>query len=225
MPLTPPLDAVIFDLDGVLLDTEPLYTEASSRIAAEYGKEFDWSVKQAMMGRGHVDAARIFTERLGLPISPEEYIARSDEILRELFAATKPILGAPELVAALHARRVPLAVATSTPESLYRQKTRPHPWFSQFRALVCGDDPEVRESKPAPDIFLVAAKRLGVAAERCVIVEDSPNGVLAARRAGAQVIALPDERLSDESFADVAVVARSHRAVQDALFAVFAENA
>lgn len=224
MPLTPPLEAVIFDLDGVLLDTEPLYTEASSRVAAEYGKEFDWSVKQAMMGRGHVDAARILTERLGLPISPEEYIQRADKILRELFEATKPMFGAPELVAALEGLQVPLAVATSTPESLYRLKTRPHPWFSGFRTFVCGDDTEVRESKPAPDIFLVAAKRLGVAAQRCVVVEDSPNGVLAALRSGAQVIALPDERLPDSSFPGVALVARSHREVRDALSAVFAKE-
>jgi pseudouridine-5'-monophosphatase len=86
--------------------------------------------------------------------------------------------------------------------------------------VVCGDDPQVRAPKPAPDIFLVAARRLGVPNDHCVVVEDSPNGVLAAKRAGMQVIALPDPRLDLELVSQAEVVARHHGDVRAALAAV-----
>jgi len=99
--------------------------------------------------------------------------------------------GAESFVRALSMRGIPMAVATSTERPLYEIKVTSHEWFSLFRAVVCGDDPSVFARKPAPDIFLAAARALGAAPEQCVVIEDSPAGVEAALAAGMRVIAMP----------------------------------
>ena len=186
---------VIFDLDGVLLDTEPLYTRATQEIVGEFGKVFDWSVKGDMIGRSAMDGARYLVSTLDVPLAPEEYLARRKPILERLFAEAQEIPGARAFVEALHERGIPLAVATSSEVSLYRRKTAHHAWFRLFDAVVCGDDPRIGALKPAPDIFLVVAKELGAAPERCLVIEDSLAGVEAALAAGMRVIALPDSHM------------------------------
>jgi len=183
----------IFDLDGVLLDTEPLYTQATAAVAARFGKVYDWSVKRDCIGRGTLEAARIIVEALGLPLPPEALVHERDRLLIELVARAPAIAGAEAFTRALARRGVPLAIATSTEAPLYAIKAAPHRgWLATFGAAVCGDDPRVARPKPAPDIFLAAAEDLGVSAASCLVFEDSPFGVEAARAAGMQVIALPD---------------------------------
>jgi pseudouridine-5'-monophosphatase len=183
----------IFDLDGVLLDTEPLYTDATAQVAARFGKVYDWSIKCHCIGRGTLEAARIIVEALALPLSPEALVVERDRVLVDLVARAPAIAGAEAFTRALAERGVPLAIATSTEAPLFAIKAARHrEWLSIFRAAVCGDDPRVARSKPAPDIFLAAAEDLGAAPELCVVFEDSPFGVEAARAAGMQVIALPD---------------------------------
>jgi len=218
-----PIDAVIFDLDGVLLDTEPLYTLASAEVVAEWGKEYAWSLKRQIMGRGALEAAAVITRELDLPISAEEYVRRTEQVLERLFDSTPGMPGARELVDTLHQMQLSLALATSTGKRLYDVKAQPHPWLARMRVVVCGDDRDVKAAKPQPDIFLVAAARLGVPPTRCVVVEDSVNGVLAARRAGMQVIALPDPRLDDPILRDAELVATSHSEISAVLTALFAE--
>jgi pseudouridine-5'-monophosphatase len=84
-----------------------------------------------------------------------------------------------------------MAVATSTERKFYDLKVFPHDWFSLFRAVVCGDDPSVSARKPAPDIFLAAARKLGAEPRHCIVIEDSPAGVAAGLAAGMRVIAMP----------------------------------
>jgi pseudouridine-5'-monophosphatase len=152
----------IFDLDGVLLDTEPLYTDATARVAARFGKIYDWSIKRDCIGRGTLDAARIIVDALALPLSPEALVDERDRLLVELFARAPAIAGAEAFTRALAARGVPLAIATSTEAPLFAIKAAPHrDWLAIFRAAVCGDDPRVARAKPAPDIFLAAARDLG----------------------------------------------------------------
>ena len=183
----------IFDLDGVLLDTEPLYTEANAQVAARFGKVYDWSVKRDCIGRGTLVAARIVVEALGLPLPPEALVHERDRLLTELVARAPAVAGAEAFTRALAVRGVPLAIATSTEAPLYAIKAAPHRgWLAMFGAAVCGDDPRVARPKPAPDIFLAAAATLGAAPESCLVFEDSPFGVEAACAAGMQVIALPD---------------------------------
>lgn len=201
MKLPRPARCVIFDLDGVLLDTEHFYTEVSQEICARHGKVFDWSVKRNMIGRPSLESARYLVDALSLPISPEEYLRSRAVRLDELFPLSKEKPGAEAFTRALAARGVPLAVATSSELALFDRKiTRHRDWFSIFRAVVVGDDVRVKRGKPAPDVFLVAAGDLGARAEDCVVFEDAPAGLVAAHAAGMQVVAIPDEAMDRSAY-------------------------
>jgi len=197
----------IFDLDGVLLDTEPLYTEATAGVAARFGKVYDWSVKRDCIGRGTLEAARIIVDALALPLSPEALIHERDRLLVELIAHAPAIAGAEAFTRGLADRGVPLAIATSTEAPLFVIKAARHrDWLGIFAATVCGDDQRVTRPKPAPDIFLAAASDLGASPETCLVFEDSPFGVEAARAAGMQVIALPDPAMDHARYARADVI-------------------
>lgn len=201
---------VIFDLDGVLLDTEPFYTRATEQIVAPYGKVFDYSVKAQLMGRDALTSARTLVEALELPITPEEYLALKEPLLAAMFPEATEVPGAAELVRHLHARGVRLAVATSSSTPHFRLKTAHHAWFDCFDVVVCADHTEVKRLKPAPDIFLVAQKALGAKPETCLVVEDSLAGVSAALAAGLEVLALADPRLPESAFSGARRVIRSY---------------
>ncbi len=197
-PSRGPSTHVLFDLDGVLLDTERLYTEATQAVVGRYGKTYTWAIKRDAMGRDAHVSARIVLERLGIPLSSDAFLAERNAILEGLAAQCRALDGAEAFVRLLVAKGVPVAVATSSDRRLYELKVRPHPWFDLFGAVVCGDDPRVLAKKPAPDIFLVAAKDLGAEPGRCLVFEDSLAGVEAALAAGMRVIALPDPAAGPE---------------------------
>lgn len=205
--LARPVVAVVFDMDGVLLDTERLYTEATQRIVGRFGKTFDWSVKGNMIGRPARESARYLVDTLALPITPEDYLREREVLFATLMPTAQPMPGARELAAALRARGIPMAVATSSARPVFELKTTHHrAWFSEFDVVVLGDDPRVARGKPAPDIYLLAARELGVAPRQCVAVEDAPAGVDAARAAGMQVVAVPDPALGRHRVAAADVV-------------------
>jgi pseudouridine 5'-phosphatase len=211
LKLHAPIRNVIFDMDGVLLDTEPIYTEVTNRITSRYGKVFDWSVKADMLGRAAMDSAEYLIETLDLPIAPEDYLAQRSPLLEELLARAGAIPGAEAFTRELHRRGIPIAVATSTDTRLFEVKTGHHrEWFSIFTTVVCGDDPRVHRGKPAPDIFLAAAEGLGALPESCVVVEDSPLGVAAALAAGMRVVGFPDPRMDRRKFAEADFVVSSY---------------
>jgi pseudouridine-5'-monophosphatase len=187
-----PIRAVLFDMDGVLLDTERFYTEVTQEYVSRYGKTFDWSVKSLMVGRPAIEAARTLVEALDLPVEPEDYLRERAAGLEARMPDADPMPGAVELTRALAGAGVPIAVATSSPTHLFDLKTRRHgEWFEIFDAFVRGDDPRVARGKPAPDIFLVAAAQIGADPIGCLVVEDAPAGVEAAHAAGMQALAVP----------------------------------
>jgi pseudouridine 5'-phosphatase len=189
-------------MDGVLLDTEPIYTKVTSAIAAEHGKVFDWTVKADLIGRPAFDSAEFLIERLALPITPEQYLEKRTPLLETLLAETEAIAGAEAFTRELHRRKIPIAVATSTDAPLFEIKTGRHrEWFSIFSSIVCGDHPRILRGKPAPDIFLITAELMGVSPESCVVIEDSPNGLAAAIAAGMRAIGFPDPHMDRARYA------------------------
>lgn len=197
-----PIKAVIFDMDGLLLDTEGIYTEVTNAIANRHGKTFDWAVKQHSIGRGSQDFAEYVINALELPMSAEEFLTVRQPMLDERFPHAQPMRGAEALVRHLAEHNIPIAVGTSSSIHYFRVKTSNHrPWFELFEYVVTADDPDVTAAKPAPDIFLVAARRLGVDPKDCLVFEDSPFGVTAAKTAGMYAVAVPDPHMPAAQYA------------------------
>lgn len=182
--------AVIFDMDGLLLDSEPLYRVTWQTAAAELGFPIDDVFFRRFVGRGNDEAERILIERFGEALPLEEFRIRwrrdFDERLARAPLARK--IGAVELLDRLDARGIPLALATSSPRAMALQCLGD--LVTRFVAFAFGDD--VKRTKPAPDLFLLAAARLGFEPADCLVLEDSEPGVRAARAAGMDVILVPD---------------------------------
>jgi pseudouridine-5'-monophosphatase len=195
------ITCIIYDNDGLLLDTEPFYTKAHQIVASRYGKVFDWTVKSKMIGLRAEDSAKIMIDALQLPITVPQYLEERRHLLAELFPQAEPLPGAVRLTQHLHQIGIPQAVATSSDGYHFDLKITQHrEWFRIFDCVVMGDDPEIKHGKPAPDIFLLAAKRLQASPEHCLVFEDSPAGVKAARAAGMSVIAVPDPHMEDAAY-------------------------
>ncbi|XP_017094969.2 probable pseudouridine-5'-phosphatase isoform X1 [Drosophila bipectinata] len=203
----------IFDMDGLLLDTESLYTVAMQTILDPFGKTFTFDVKEQLMGLQTEPVAKFMVKQYDLPIPWEEWVKQQHDNTRKLMRNAKLMPGAERLLRHLHANKVPFALATSSGADMVELKTTDHQeLFSLFNHKVCGStDKEVANGKPAPDIFLVAAGRFPIPpdASNCLVFEDSPNGVTAANSAGMQVVMVPDERLSPEKSSHATQVLRS----------------
>ncbi|XP_037922907.1 probable pseudouridine-5'-phosphatase isoform X2 [Hermetia illucens] len=193
---------VIFDMDGLLLDTEPIYEGMVRQIAAIYGKPYPYDVRMRIMGTTEQLTAKIAVTELNLPISVEQFLDKFTELSLVNLGKADLHPGAARLVTHLKNHNIPICLATSSGEDMVKIKTARHmDVFTQFHHKVCGStDPEVKFGKPAPDIFLVAASRFGdkPQPEDCLVFEDAPNGVKAARAAGMQVVMVPDSRVPQE---------------------------
>ncbi|XP_065848785.1 (DL)-glycerol-3-phosphatase 2 isoform X2 [Euphorbia lathyris] len=182
-------------------DTEKFYTEVQEIILARYNKTFDWSLKAKMMGKKAIEAAHVFVEETGISdsLSAEDFLVEREEMLRSMFPTSDLMPGASRLVRHLHAKGIPICVATGSHKRHFELKTQRHgDLFSLMHHIVLGDDPEVKKGKPSPDIFLAAAKRFEggpVDTEKILVFEDAPSGVLAAKNAGMNAVMVPDPRL------------------------------
>jgi HAD superfamily hydrolase (TIGR01509 family) len=184
--------AVVFDLDNVLIDSEELWAAAREGVTREYGGRWRDTAQQEMMGMSSTEWSRWLHDELGVRLEPEEIsravVERLDTVYRQRL---RLMPGARETVERLAGRR-PLAVASSANKPLIElalDLSGLRPWF---KAVVSSE--EVEHGKPAPDVYLEAARRLGVDAHGCAAVEDSTNGLLSARAAEMKVIAVPDRR-------------------------------
>ena len=218
MKSTKAVTHILFDMDGLLLDTEIIYTEVTQQIVGRYGKVFDWSIKSNMIGRPSTDTARYLVEALSLPMKPEEYLAERDVLLRAAFPSCQALPGAKELVEHLTNHRIPIAVATSSSRDLYEVKIQNHEWFTLFDAVVTGDDPNVKRGKPAPDIFLCAAKKLNANPATTLVFEDAPSGLTAAKTAGMRAVVVPDINMDKSRYTDADLIIDSLVHFPPALF-------
>jgi pseudouridine-5'-monophosphatase len=185
---------VLFDLDGTLLDSESLYTDATNVVCGRYGQTFTLELKRQIMGGDSMSSARTVIAALSLPLSPEEFLKTRELELDRLIPGVRCMPFAEELIARLRADKVPFCIATSGHRAVTERKLAQHAFLRATETIVCGDDARMTRGKPAPDIFLLAARELGASPERCVVIEDTVNGVRAGVAAGMRTIAVIDPR-------------------------------
>ena len=184
------IDAVVFDLDGVLLDTEELWDEARRRLAEERGARWPDDAQRAMMGMSSHEWSRYMHDVIGLAEPPEEISIEVVRRLEALYRERLPlVLGALEVVGRVGARW-PLGIASSSNRPLIDLFLELTETRALFRATVSSE--EVERGKPAPDVYLEAARRLVVDPASCAAIEDSENGIRSASAAGMQVVAIPN---------------------------------
>ena len=217
MPL-PKIRACLFDMDGLLIDSEDLYTICTNEVLREYGRsDMPWSIKAKLQGRPALESNRIFQEWAQLPCSDAEFWDKNQAYQRKYFPKSKPLPGIPQLLETLSGPANPnlqLALATSSITLNFHLKTdHMKDLFSVFPEALrfTGDDPRVPRGrgKPAPDIYLLALKTINerlrakglpgdIKPSECLVLEDSVPGVESGRRAGMQVLWCPHPELLKE---------------------------
>jgi HAD superfamily hydrolase (TIGR01509 family) len=183
--------AVIFDNDGLTLDTEGLWTLAEKRLFERYETEFTPTHKLELLGKSGELAGLFLSEQLGLPASAGlRLVGEMDELVFEAIEeGVEPMPGAVELLAALEEAGIPRALCSNSPRPFVERATARAGVAGSFLAMVTGDD--VERGKPAPDPYLETARLLGVDPAACVALEDSPPGAMSAHRAGMTVLVVP----------------------------------
>ena len=206
------IDAVIFDLDGVLVDSEPIHFRAANRVLARYGLSISEDEYRTFIGLGELATWRVWRERYAIGESVERLLAAHTEArLHEITAGVTPIDPAVQLARHLHASGQRLAIASSSTRAVIDALLAAIGLDAVFRVRVSGEDPEVRHSKPAPDVYLAVAARLQMSASACLAIEDSGPGVTAAKHAGMTCIAVPNRWTADQDFSEADVVLESLR--------------
>ncbi|ETN77027.1 hypothetical protein RB195_020862 [Necator americanus] len=206
MEAKPAVTHIIFDFDGLLVDTEPCYTIANKAILGKYGHEFTTEMKGKMMGRKPMEAIVWLLEEVGLTgkITPEEYALHYDVMLAEMFRKCRALPGAERLVRHFAEKGIPMAICSGSCSRSFSYKAENHrEWVDLIPIhVLCGDDESIERGKPHPDGFLETMKRFPeqpASASHVLVFEDAPNGVKAALAARMQCVMVPDDMFRDEA--------------------------
>ncbi len=180
--------AVVFDMDGVLVDSEPAFFDAVNEVLLPTGKRIEWERYQHLLGTSVSATWKAVLEMLGMDGDAVDYAERYNDVLLDVLARPRPLLpGAGELIEALKAKGAPIALATSSRqawvEAVFRSASLP---LETFDAHVWRE--KVERSKPAPETYLTAAELLGMTAERCIAIEDTGPGIASAKAAGMYAV-------------------------------------
>ena len=195
--------AFLFDLDGVLIDSEPLHGQAWKETAALFDLNLTYNQLKLLRGRRRVDCADELVKLIPNEVKTEELLRLHKPISRRLILNAKAMQGSESLLKRCHKNNIPMALVTSSSSESLNIKTAPHKWIDLFSTKVLGDDKSLARGKPAPDPYLLAAKKLNIDPQECWAVEDSISGVSSALKAGCFVFFLKeknDEQAKKEIF-------------------------
>jgi len=185
--------AIIFDLDGVLADSEQWWNQIDAQLLKEYGAEYHGEYHREVLGVSYPIAIEFYKKAFHILAPTEEMMKRRGEIAAEFFAKSVGLFpSTKEVLEQLRQMEMRLALATSSLSASARPFLDRHQLTQFFDVIVTGD--EIKRGKPEPDIYLVAAKKLGVEANDCLVIEDSLSGIAAAKSAKMCVAAIPDRR-------------------------------
>jgi len=201
------ISAAVFDLDGLMFDTEALFYRVSAEALAARGKTFSAEIMNAMLGRRAIEAAESLKTLAGLEEPVEDVLAEVRErFYAEMDTAVHPTPGLFVLLDHITRRSLPTAVATSSRRSYADRLLDRHRLRDRFKFVLASED--VTRGKPDPEIYRLAAQRFGVAAGSMLVLEDSPAGVAAAKAAGAFTVAIPHEHSPGQALeaADLIVI-------------------
>jgi len=212
-----PFAAVIFDMDGTLLDTELVFREIVWDVTRDLGFEMTTDVHGRMVGSSHEATRRLLTEAYGVSFPYALFDAECRRIMHARMAQSVPVKpGVEEILRELKGRRIPTAVATSSRAAHALTHLGTAGLLDMFQAIVTRDD--VTHPKPHPEPYLTAARHLGVLPASCLAIEDSHSGVRAAHGAGMQTVMVPDLVPPSEDIRALCVVLRSLHEVRHAAF-------
>ena len=194
--MPPPFHAVTFDLDGVLADSEPWWNQIDAKLLAEHGVSYSGEYHRNVLGVSYRVAVEFYKNAFHLSASVEELMRLRGEIATDFFAKRVGLFpSAKTTLEQLREMKLQLAVATSSVSTSARPFLERTGIRNLFGVVVTGD--EVQQGKPHPDIYLKTAKKLGIAPEACLVIEDALSGVAAAKAANMRVAAIPDTRFVD----------------------------
>ena len=170
-----------------MIDTEPLHARAWQQAALHFGTDLESNQLIQLQGRRRLDNAKLVCSWINQAITPEQLLAVRQPIAEQLLPEAKAMDGAESLVRTAERFGIATALVTSSDRASVRHKTSNHPWVNRLQLMVCGDDPDLKAGKPAPDPFRLGADGLKVKAEECWAFEDSRAGCESALAAGCQV--------------------------------------
>ena len=188
--------AFLFDLDGVLIDSEPLHGQAWKETAALFDLNLTYDQLKLLRGKRRIDCANELVKLIPKAVKVKELLNLHKPISRKLILDAQAMQGSESLVKSCHKNNIPMALVTSSSSESFQIKTTPHKWIDLFSVIVLGDDKLLAKGKPAPDPYLLAAEKLNIAPQGCWAVEDSISGVSSALGAGCFVFFLKEK--SDE---------------------------